>query len=301
MLRNLESKTLSSGDDTKNEDPGPKPADEKAERVDEEDLKPYEKYARAFYGTIRSKKFKREVCLYFKDKVEEYGFAEDGTDRTLQVIMKVKALGCRVHTVMDKEFGVRAYNMVLDEEEARMRRKRDEEQKKAQQEKQHAQTETPHEQQQEGEQANQQDSSSTDHKESDSSNNPTGERGTPEHDNTDDPDDPRDYHLDLRELWKMTPEAVRRVCCVLENRINLHKAVDWVEPYTTEEIDGIWQNAYREHGWPQKVGEWFHHRILCHEILKAKRLVGAMTNEEAEALLELAKVYERTLGSKHRK
>jgi len=298
MLRKIESKTLSSGDDTPNEESEPK-QDDREERVDEEEWKNYEKYAQAFYGTIRPKKFKREVCLYFKNKVEEFGFASDGTDRILQVIMKVKALGCRVHTVMDKEFGVRAYNMVLDEEETRIRRKRDEEQQKAQKEKQHAQAETPHEPKQEGEESHK-DSASPDHKENNSSNNPTGERGTPEPDNTDDPDDPRDYHLDLRELWKMAPQSVRRVIYRLENHATLVKAVD-EKPYTAEEIEAIWQNAYRESGWPKKAGEWFHHRILCHEILKAKRLVGAMSNEEALELLERAKVYERTLGSKHRK
>ena len=56
------------------------------ERVDEKDWKNFTKYAYAFYGKITSKKFLKEACLYFKDKVSElnsegqlYGDPQGGT------------------------------------------------------------------------------------------------------------------------------------------------------------------------------------------------------------------------------
>lgn len=77
------------------------------------DWQEYEKYAKAFYGEIHSKKFLVEACVYFKEKVAEVGKAEDGVDRVMQMIESVKKAGAYHHTSFDKQFGVEAYNKVL--------------------------------------------------------------------------------------------------------------------------------------------------------------------------------------------
>jgi len=83
------------------------------------DWQQHTEYAQLFYGDIASKKFHKDVCLYFKQKAEEFGVSEDGQDRLMLAIPKIKSYGARSHVAFDYEFGVRAYNEVLDEEQLR--------------------------------------------------------------------------------------------------------------------------------------------------------------------------------------
>ena len=85
----------------------------------ENDWQNHTQYAQLFYGEISSKKFHKDACLYFKQKAEEFGVSEDGQDRLMLAIPKIKSYGARSHVAFDYEFGVRAYNEVLDEEKLR--------------------------------------------------------------------------------------------------------------------------------------------------------------------------------------
>jgi len=92
-----------------------------ATKLEEEhpDWEEYRKYAETFYDNIFSHKMLVEVSVYFKEKVAEIGFAEDGADRVMEMIKIVKENGAYHHTSFDQQFGVEAYNKVIRNEELR--------------------------------------------------------------------------------------------------------------------------------------------------------------------------------------
>lgn len=261
VLRTLE-ETLSSGDTVEKTELEP------TTQQDEEDLREFDKYIKAMYGEVKSKTYRIELREFFKEKVEDYGFAADGTDRTLQVIIKVKTLGGVTHVALDKEFGVRAYRMVIDEEEARMKRKR-------------------YEQQQSHSEEKQEPSFSLSEPENDPSTDPSSENPSTE------PEETPESSSEIRPRSKPANRTVRRVSAAIESRKNVVKATGCAPDYTADEIEAMWGRSYEELGWPEDAKEWFDDRILCHEILVAKGVVEPLTDEEIEALIKKMEAYQR--------
>ena len=77
--------------------------------------KDFEIYTTRFYGeNVKSKRLKKEASIYFQEKVSEYGISDDGFDVVLEMIPVIKQLGAKTHKAFDTEFGIRAFNKVMD-------------------------------------------------------------------------------------------------------------------------------------------------------------------------------------------
>lgn len=217
----------------------------------------YRKYATNFYGQIPSKKLLVEACVYFKEKVAEIGFAEDGVDRVMQMIDKVKAAGAYHHTSFDKQFGVEAYNEVLEEEKKRL-------QKQEEQQQENSNNETDEEPEVK-EKVRKKSNLNNQHE---SEINLILNRAT----------------MKGKEPIESAKEFVEKALLYRWNMVQRNIGTQGF--YTEEQIEEVWKNAYLKFGFPETPQDWFSDRVDVRENLSKAGLYKPLSEEDLAELKE---------------
>lgn len=245
--REIKDKTLSSSVKGNTMDDNDRKNDE---RVSINNWKDYEKYAVAWYGQIHSKKFLKEVCLFFKEKVSEYGFSQDKTDITMQMITKLKSIGRIHHVSFDQEYGLQAYKAVLDDEERKFIKS------------------SGHDNIFDAIMSQSEDGT---------------EDGTIDDDVSDSNHITKGSNFDYEHLKKRAPKPVKYLIAMIETRQTLVKN-DLAKPYSDNEIEQSLSRYYKRNGDPKTAQEWLSDRMLLREMMVIKGLRENFTDGEIERL-----------------
>lgn len=187
----------------------------------------YQEYAKNFYGIIPSKKLLVNACVYFEEKVNEYGICDDGFDPVMEMIPVIKTLGARTHKAFDTEYGIRAFNKVIDTRDYQLKQKAYQQQ---------------------------QPSSPDDNSnppETDSANEQSAENDEPSKPSNDVPPR-RPAHIKTSAKQAVASQVYARHCLA---------GIGNGEKYTDSDIEQLWTEAYQRFGQPQNADEWFKDRI----------------------------------------
>ena len=191
----------------------------------------YQKYTQTFYGNIPSKKLFVNACVYFEEKVDEYGISDDGFDPVMEMIPVIKTLGARTHKAFDTEYGIRAFNKVMDNRDYQK-----------QQQAMHREYYS-------------QQSSSPD----DNSNDTKNEKDKEQPVEDDEPDNPssnvpprRPAHIKTSAKQAVASQVYARHCLA---------GIGNGEEYTDSDIEVLWAKEYQRFGQPQNADDWFKDRI----------------------------------------
>ena len=218
----------------------------------------YQEYAKNFYGIIPSKKLLVNACVYFEEKVNEYGICDDGFDPVMEMIPVIKALGARTHKAFDTEYGIRAFNKVMDTRDYQL--------------KQETMRTEYHGQQ----------SSSP----NDNSNEPQTHSANDQTVEDDEPDNPsssvpprRPAHIKTSAKQAVASQVYARHCLA---------GIGNGEPYTDEDIEELWAKEYQRFRQPQNADEWIQDRILLRERLAEKGIEPLYTDAQIDELTHRA-------------
>jgi len=187
----------------------------------------YQQYAKNFYGIIPSKKLLVNACVYFEEKVDEYGICDDGFDPVMEMIPVIKALGARTHKAFDTEYGIRAFNKVIDTRDYQLKQKAYQQQ---------------------------QPSSPDDNSnppETDSANEQSAENDEPSKPSNDVPPR-RPAHIKTSAKQAVASQVYARHCLA---------GIGNGEEYTDSDIEELWTKEYQRFGQPQNADDWFKDRI----------------------------------------
>jgi hypothetical protein len=223
----------------------------------------YQEYAKNFYGIIPSKKLLVNACVYFEEKVNEYGICDDGFDPVMEMIPVIKALGARTHKAFDTEYGIRAFNKVIDtrdyqKQQQAMRR----------------------------EYYSQQSSSPDDNSnepQTDSANDQTVEDNEPDNSSHDVPPR-RPAHIPTSAKQAVAKQIYARHCLA---------GIGQGEQYTNEDIEELWDKAHQRFGQPENADQWVKDRIYLREKLVEKGIEQLYTDAQIDQLRQRAdKLYQ---------
>ncbi|MCH8292915.1 hypothetical protein IH992_17625 [Candidatus Poribacteria bacterium] len=191
----------------------------------------YQKYAKNFYGIIPSKKLLVNACVYFEEKVSEYGICDDGFDPVMEMIPVIKTLGARTHKAFDTEYGIRAFNKVMDNRDYQK-------QQQAMRTEYHGQ----------------QPSSSADNShdtQTHSANEQPVEDDEPDNSSNNVPPR-RPAHIKTSAKQAVASQVYARHCLA---------GIGQGEQYTDEDIKELWAKEYQRFGQPQNAKDWVKDRI----------------------------------------
>ena len=223
----------------------------------------YQEYAKNFYGIIPSKKLLVNACVYFEEKVAEYGICDDGFDPIMEMIPVIKTLGARTHKAFDTEYGIRAFNKVMDTRDYQL--------------KQETMRTEYHGQQ----------SSSP----NDNSNEPQTHSANDQTVEDDEPDNPS-HDVPPRPPAHIPTSAKQAVAKQIYARHCL-AGIGQGEQYTNEDIEELWDKASKRFGQPENAGDWIQDRIYLREKLVEKGIEQLYTDAQIDQLRQRAdKLYQ---------
>ena len=219
----------------------------------------YQEYAKNFYGIIPSKKLLVNACVYFEEKVAEYGICDDGFDPIMEMIPVIKTLGARTHKAFDTEYGIRAFNKVMDTRDYQLKHKAYQQQ----------QPSSPDD--------------NSNQPQNHSANEQTFEDDEPDNSSNDIPPR-RPAHIKTSAKQAVASQVYARHCLA---------GIGNGEPYTNEDIEELWAKEYQRFGQPQNADEWIQDRILLRERLAEKGIEPLYTDAQIDQLRQRAdKLYQ---------